>query len=112
MAAYVAVLACGGDGPTIPSSEPAIRGTVRGPGDLGSLLVVAPGVQTSTSCDLKTSAQVQLGHAPILFRSSGTASASALQVGVLVSIWITGPVLDTCPGIVTARLILIEDFGS
>lgn len=108
----VAIYGCGGgDSPTIPTSDAAIRGSIRGRGDLGSMLVVASAAD-STSCDPKSRAQVQLGHAPILFRSGGTASASSLQVGVFVSVWITGLVLDTCPAIVTAQVIVIEDMGS
>ena len=109
----LATYACAGDshGPTIPSSGAAIRGSIRGRDDLHSMLVVAS-LADSTSCDPSRRAQVELGQAPILIRTGGTASASDLQVGVFVSVWITGPVLDTCPGIVAAQLIVIEDMGS
>ena len=109
----LATYACAGDshGPTIPSSGAAIRGSIRGRGDPGSMLVAAS-LADSVSCDPTRRAQVQLGQAPILIRSGGTASTSGLQVGVFVSVWITGPVLDTCPGIVTAQIIVIEDMGS
>lgn len=102
----VALCACDG-GPTIPSSNPTIRGVISGPGDLGSVLVTAD--NDSTSCNIAVRAQVQTGRAHILHRSGGGGSVSDLKAGVVVSVWTTGLVLDTCPGIVTATTIVIED---
>jgi len=99
------LLACV-DGPTIPRGAPTIRGTVRGPGELGSLLIQAGA--DSTSCDTSARAYVQMGHATIVRRAGGRAPATALQVGTVVSVWTTGAVLDMCPGIVTAAVVVIE----
>jgi hypothetical protein len=95
---------------TLPRSEPTIRGTIRGPGDVGSLLIVA-GADT-VSCDIHQRAQVQVARAEVLRRSGGSASAADLKIGVLVSAWTAGIILDECPGIVAGTTIVIEDTGS
>jgi hypothetical protein len=102
----VGLIACA-DSPAIPGSDPAIRGAIRGPGDLGSFLVVAGA--DSLSRDIHRRAQVQLGRADIVRRSGGSAPATELKVGIVVSVWSTGLTLDVCPGIVTAATIVIED---
>ena len=90
----------------LPDSEPVIRGTIRGPGDLGSLMVVADG--HVNSCDVAERLQIQLGSARIRRRSGGEAHRNELTVGTLVSVWTTGAILDVCPGIARASVVVLE----
>jgi hypothetical protein len=90
----------------IPTSAPTIRGTIRGPGDLGSLLVESG---TPETCDLKDAAQVIVkGDTPIFRRSRKSARQSDLTVGTIVSVWSSGRPLQTCPGIIAATTVVIE----
>ncbi len=90
----------------LPDSEPVIRGTIRGAGDLGSLMVVADG--HANSCDVNQRLQIQVGNAKIRRRSGGEAQRNELTVGTPVSVWTTGAILDQCPGIARASVVVIE----
>lgn len=107
VAAFFAGMSGCSPGPVTPESSPTIRGTIRGPGESGSLMIVA-GVD-SLSCELDRRAQVRFANAKIYRRSGVAAARDELQVGTEVSVWTTGIVLDVCPGIVSAIHAVIED---
>ena len=92
----------------IPSEPPTIRGTVTAPTSYG-VLVIAPGAETA--CDHTRRAQVTLRDASIRRRSGGSATASDLAVGTTVSVWITGSIRESCPPIVDAKFVVIEEPG-
>ena len=90
----------------IPSEPPTLRGTVTAPTSYG-ILVIAPGAETA--CDHTRRAQVTLRDASIRHRSGGSATVSDLTVGTTVSVWITGSIRESCPPIVDARFVVIEE---
>jgi hypothetical protein len=103
--AVVLALAIGCTHP-IPSEAPTIRGAITGSTNYG-LMVIAPGGEAA--CDHTQRSQVAVGEASIRRRSGGSASISDLVVGTTVSVWITGVILESCPPIVTAEFVVIED---
>ncbi len=90
-----------------PEGTPTIRGVIRGPGEGGSLMIVAEG--DSLSCDVSRRAQVRIGGAKISLRSGREAPSGSLLVGSVVAVWTSGLILDVCPGIVSATHIVIEE---
>jgi hypothetical protein len=90
----------------IPSEPPTLRGTITG-STSGRFLVVAPGGEAA--CDHTQRAQVTVGDASIRRRSGGSATTSDLVVGTTVSVWITGSILESCPPIVFATVVVIEE---
>jgi hypothetical protein len=88
------------------SKPPTITGNVVAAWN-HQLLVVAPG--GDVACDIAQRAQVGIERATIIRRSGGTASAADIVVGTTVSAWTTGGVLESCPGQVGAKIVVIED---
>ncbi|HEY0971843.1 MAG TPA: hypothetical protein VGE02_12815 [Gemmatimonadales bacterium] len=110
--AAVTLAGCGSiedPGAELPTTPPVITGTIVGAGDLGSQLVVANPVAPIGSCDLRDRAQVRFTGSTIMTRSGAAASGADLTVGRMVSVWTTLPILDTCPAIVSATTVVIED---
>ena len=108
---FLAVLFSAAAGCTnpIPSEPPTIRGTITAPTEYG-VLVIAPGAETA--CDHTRRAQVTLRDASIRRRSGASASVSDLAVGTTVSVWITGSIRESCPPIVDARFVVLEEPGT
>ena len=106
--ALVAAAATGCSHP-LPGEPPTIRGNIVAAAD-SRLLVVAPG--GDYSCDIAQRLQVGVARTAVLRRSGAAATPSDLVVGTPVSVWISGPVLESCPGQVGAKVVVIEDRGS
>lgn len=90
----------------IPMEPPLLRGNVTAPTSEG-ILVVAPGGEAA--CDVTQRAQVRLRDATIRRRSGGSAAVSDLVAGTNVSVWTTGAVMESCPPIVIASTVVIEE---
>lgn len=94
---------------TLPTTPPIITGTIVDPFEENIRLVVGSLVAPPGSCSGGDRLQVRLGKGKIMFRSGAPASAAELTDGRLVSVWSTQPILDSCPGIVSATTTVIED---
>lgn len=95
---------------SLPSEPPTIRGNIAGTMK-NEVLVVAPGGEAG--CDRNQRLGVVIGPRTVIRRrSGGLATASDLMVGTSVSVWIAGHVLESCPGIVGAKIVVIENGGT
>jgi hypothetical protein len=88
------------------SKPPTISGNVAATWS-HRLLVVAPG--GDVACEIAQRAQVSIERATVIRRSGGFASAADIGVGTAVSVWSTGGVLESCPGQIGAKIVVIED---
>ncbi|MDQ3698539.1 MAG: YobA family protein [Gemmatimonadota bacterium] len=97
----------GGAGAMIPNEAPSITGQVTG--------VTLPTVRVEERpADAAGSAKasVRLVDGTRLLRRGGSAAASGdLRVGQRVSVWFTGPVMESYPVQATASVIVIEPDG-
>lgn len=106
LAAALGAAAAGCVGPaTAPDEPPFIRGTITRVGpDRGFLVEGEPGPGHR-----EDKAYVRAGAgAALLRRGGGRASAADLAVGRVVSVWITGVVLESYPVQVQARAVVLE----
>jgi hypothetical protein len=99
---------------TAPTTEPWIRGTITAGPEWttypATYLVVAPGGEDSCLDHMR--AQVRVADANLFWRTGGKARASDLKAGQPVSVWISGPILDVCPPIVSGTDVVIENAPS
>ena len=92
----------------LPADSPYIRGIVTAV-DSASVRIEAD--PTSDSGSPKAIARITPSTA-VLFRSGEAVGAEELTVGHLVSVWLTGPIMESYPEQGTASAIVIEPLGA
>jgi len=102
------IVALGCHGPTIPESDPYIRGTISFVDSYGYMVQNPAGCNWSGPACAAAQAYVS-ASTPIFWRAGGRAQLSDLVPGRVVSVWIQGPVLERLPPIVGAASVVIED---
>ncbi|MFW6078376.1 MAG: DUF3221 domain-containing protein [Gemmatimonadota bacterium] len=90
----------------IPDEAPSIEGLVTEVGDDGRVLVEEDPAERSGS---KKAWVTLTDDTAIRRRSAAPASRSDLVPGTRVSVWFTGPVLESYPLQATAGVVVIED---
>ena len=97
---------CGGPAtaPEVPGEPAFIRGSITRVGDGWGYLVEG----TPAAWHREDRAYFTATGATILRRGGGRAGAAELAVGRAVSVWITGPVRESYPVQVDARVIVLE----
>ena len=108
-AGVLALLTLGGcrgpaTAPAVPAEPAFLRGAITRAGDSWGYLVEG----TPGPGHREDKAYFTVGGATILRRGGGRAGAADLAVGRVVSLWITGPVRESHPVQVDARVVVLE----